>query len=413
MEVLYMNGTVRLHGSFFFPVFCLGLLLIFSAALSGCGDKSDKADLWPAIPVTVMKITPRDVPIDIEFVGTTESSHQVEIRARVEGFLEKKTYEEGGRVRSGQTMFQIDRRPFEAALQQARGALAQQDATLVNAEATLKRVRPLAEKNAVSQKDLDDAISAEKSARAAVFSAQGSVQDAELKLSYTTITSPIDGFAGRAKQQEGSYISVGQASLLTYVAKIDPIWVDFSISENENLRLADQLAKGIFKMPKGSNFEVEVQMADGSVFPHKGRLNFADPSFNSETGTYQVRAEISNPVHSPKVIRPGQFVRVHLLGGIRPNGILIPRTAVSQGAQGFFVWIAGKDGRAEFRAVEVDDWQGNDIFINIGLQTGDLIILDNLLKMSPGAPVTISPAPAAGSAATAGAKPLPAPPAKK
>lgn len=408
-----MNGTDRRLRSFVSPILFLGLTIILSAGLSGCGDQSDKEHSRPAIPVTVMTVTPRDVPLDIEFVGTTESSHQVEIRARVEGFLEKKTYEEGGRVRAGQTMFQIDRRPFEADLQQARGALAQQEAKLVNAEATLKRVRPLAEKNAVSQKDLDDAVSAEKSARAAVFSAQGSVQDAELKLSYTTITSPIDGLAGRAKQQEGSYISIGQASLLTYVAKIDPIWVDFSISENENLRLMDHLAKGLFKMPKGYDFEVEVRMADGSVFPHRGRLNFADPSFNSETGTYEVRAEIPNPINSPKVIRPGQFVRVHLLGGIRPNGILIPRTAVSQGAQGFFVWIAGKDGRAEFRAVAVGDWQGNDIFIDSGLQAGDRIILDNLLKMSPGAPVAISPAPPARSASAAGAKPSPAPPAKK
>jgi membrane fusion protein (multidrug efflux system) len=408
-----MNGTGRPLRLFVSPILFLGLTILLSAALSGCGDKSEKEHARPAIPVTVMTVTPRDVPIDIEFVGTTESSHQVEIRARVEGFLEKKTYEEGGRVRSGQTLFQIDRRPFEASLQQARGALAQQEAKLVNAEATLKRVRPLAEKNAVSQKDLDDAVSAEKSARAAVFSAQGNVQDAELKLSYTTITSPIDGLAGRAKQQEGSYISVGQSSLLTYVAKIDPIWVDFSISENENLKLMDNLAKGLFKMPKGYDFEVEVHMADGSVFPHRGRLNFADPSYNSETGTYEVRAEIPNPIKSSKVIRPGQFVRVHLLGGIRPDGILIPRTAVSQGAQGFFVWIAGKDGRAEFRAVSVGDWQGNDIFIDSGLQAGDRVILDNLLKMSPGAPVAVSPAPAARSAAAAGAKPSPAPPAKK
>ena len=408
-----MDGTGRSHRSFFFLVFCIGWFLIFAAVFSGCGDKSDKEHSRPAIPVTVMTVAPRDVPIDIEFVGTTESSHQVEIRARVEGFLEKKTYEEGGRVRAGQTLFQIDRRPFEADLQQARGALAQQEAKLVNAEATLKRVRPLAEKNAVSQKDLDDAVSAEKSARAAVFAAQGSVQDAELKLSYTTITSPIDGLAGRAKQQEGSYISVGQASLLTYVAKIDPIWVDFSISENENLKLMDHLAKGLFKMPKGSDFEVKVQMADGSIFPHKGRLNFADPSYNSETGTYEVRAEIPNPINSPTVIRPGEFVRVHLLGGIRPNGILIPRTAVNQGAQGFFVWIAGKDGKAEFRAVEVGDWQGNDVFINSGLAAGDRIILDNLLKMSPGAPLKIDTSPVAKGAAPVTDQKSPAPPVKK
>ncbi|HQM46171.1 MAG TPA: efflux RND transporter periplasmic adaptor subunit [Smithellaceae bacterium] len=382
-----MSRKRQFTGSFLVNVMMFSVMVVLAVGMEGCGKKEEGGRPKGPIPVTVMTVTPKDVPIDIEFVGTTESSHQVEIRARVEGFLEKKTYEEGGRVKAGQTMFQIDRRPFEASLQQARGALAQQEAKLINAESTLKRVRPLAERNAASQKDLDDAVSAEKTARAAVFSAQGSVQDAELKLSYTTIVSPVDGLAGRAKKQEGSYISMGQDSLLTYVAKIDPIWVDFSISENENLKLNDQVAKGLFTMPKGSNFEVEVRMADGSIFPQKGRLNFADPSFSSETGTYQVRAEIPNPIHSPKVIRPGQFVRVRLKGGIRPNGILVPRSAVSQGAQGFFVWVAGKDGKAQFRSVQVGDWHENDIFINSGLTAGEQIILDNLLKMSPEAPL--------------------------
>lgn len=405
-----MNCKSRLSRPF--SHICL-VLLIIATGLAGCGEKKDPAHAKGPIPVTVMTVKKQDTPLDIEFVGTTESSHQVEIRARVEGFLERKTYEEGGRVRAGQTMFQIDRRPFEAALQQARGSLAQQEAKLINAEVTLKRIRPLAEKNAVSQKDLDDAISAEKTARAAVFSAQGSVQDAELKLSYTTITSPVDGLAGRAKKQEGSYISIGQDSLLTYVAKIDPIWVDFSISENENLNLNDQVAKGLFTMPKGQAFEVEVHMADGSIFPHKGKLNFADPSFSSETGTYQVRAEIPNPIHSPKVIRPGQFVRVHLLGGIRPNAVLVPRTAVSQGAQGFFVWIAGKDGKAEFRSVQIGDWHGNDVFIDSGLAAGEQVILDNLLKMSPGASIKIEAAGAAKGHAPAGNQKSPAQPVKQ
>jgi membrane fusion protein, multidrug efflux system len=408
-----MNDKSRLPRSLLFQSLVLGLLIILAAGLSGCGEKKDGAHAKGPVPVTVMTVKPQDVPLDIEFVGTTESSHEVEIRSRVEGFLEKRTYEEGGRVRAGQIMFQIDRRPFEASLQQARGSLAQQEAKLINAEATLRRVRPLAEKNAVSQKDLDDAISQEKTARAAVFSAQGSVQDAELKLSYTTITSPVDGLAGRAKRQEGSYISTGQDSLLTYVARIDPIWVNFSISENENLKLNDQIARGLFAMPKGRSFEVEVKMADGSVFPHRGRLNFADPSFSSETGTYQVRAEIPNPSHSPKAIRPGQFVRVHLKGGIRPNGILIPRTAVSQGAQGFFVWIAGKDGKTEFRAVGVGDWHGNDVFIDSGLAAGDRVILDNLLKMSPGAPVKIEEAATARGVAHARDQKSPASPVKK
>ena len=385
-----MNCKSRLSLLFLFQFLFLSILLLMLFILAGCGGKKESEQSGKAVAVTVMTVVPRDIPVEIQFVGTTESSHQVEIRSRVEGFLEKISYEEGGRVKAGQTMFQIDKRPFEAALQQARGVLAQQQAKLVTAEATLKRVRPLAEKNAVSKKDLDDAIGDEKTSRAAVLSAQGSVQDAELKLSYTTIKSPIDGFAGRSKKQEGSYISIGQDSLLTYVAKIDPIWVDFSISENENLKFEDRLAKGKFKMPKDSNFNVEINLADGSIFPYKGRVNYADPSYSSETGTYQVRAEIRNPVDSPKAIRPGQFVRVDLQGGIRPNGILIPRTAVTQGAKGHFVWVVGKDERAQLRVVEVSDWQDDDIFIESGLAEGDRVILDNLIKMSPDVPVRIS-----------------------
>lgn len=385
-----MSRKSRLSRFFLFQFLFLSILLLMLFSLAGCGGKKESEQSGKAVPVTVMTVTLRDIPIEIEFIGTTESSHQVEIRSRVEGFLEKITYEEGGKVKAGQTMFQIDQRPFDASLQQATGALAQQQAKLVTAEATLKRIRPLAEKNAVSKKDLDDAIGDEKTSRAAVLSAQGSVQDARLKLSYATIKSPIDGFAGRSKKQEGSYVSVGQESLLTYVAKIDPIWIDFSISENENLKLEDHIAKGKFKMPKDSNFDVEVNLSDGSTFPYRGRLNFADPSYNSETGTYQVRAEIRNPINSPKALRPGQFVRVHLQGGVRPKGILIPRTAVTQGAKGHFVWLAGKDGKAELRLVQIGDWQGNDVFIDSGLAQGDRVILDNLVKMSQDMPIRIT-----------------------
>ena len=400
-----------------FPSFCflfLFFIIFLPVGFAGCGDKKDGAHSGEAVPVTVMTVTPRDIPIDIEFIGTTESSHEVEIRSRVEGFLEKITYEEGGKVKAGQTMFQIDQRPFEASLQQAMGVLAQQQAKLVTAEATLKRVRPLAEKNAVSKKDLDDAIGDEKTARAAVLSAEGSVQDARLKLSYATIKSPIDGFAGRSKKQEGSYVSTGQESLLTYVAKIDPIWIDFSVSENENLKLEDRTARGTFRMPKDSNFDVEVNLSDGSVFPYKGRLNYADPSYSSETGTYQVRAEIRNPVNSPKALRPGQFVRVHLQGGVRPNGILIPRTAVTQGAKGHFVWLAGSDGKAELRVVEIGDWQENDVFIDSGLAEGDRVILDNLIKMSQDVPVRISDVPVSAGGKVSGVdQELPVSPADK
>ncbi len=383
------------------------LIKLMSAALllltaAGCGsDKTAAVQPRGPVDVTVITVHPQDVPITIPFIGTTESSHQVEIRSRVEGFLEKKSYEEGGYVKAGQVMFQIDRRPFEAALQQARGELAEQEARLSTAAANLNRIRPLAEKNAVSKKDLDDAVGQEQASRAAVLSAQGKIRDAELKLGYTTIKSPINGFAGRAKKQEGSYISAGTDSLLTYVAKLDPIWVTFSVSENENLKLRDEILKGTVKWPPYKEFAVEVILADGTVFPNKGKLNFADPSFSSETGTYQVRAEIANPTKSTDVLRPGQFLKVNLLGAVRPNAILVPRSAVMQGAKGHFVWIASKENLVELRDVSVSDWRGEDIFIAKGLASGDRVILDNLIKLSPGLPVkAVERTPAAKAAGT-------------
>jgi membrane fusion protein (multidrug efflux system) len=377
--------------------------------LAACGGEKKAAPPMGPVEVTVLDITPRDVPQSIQFVGTTESSHQVEIRSRVEGFLEKRSYEEGGRVKAGQVMFQIDRRPFEATLQQARGELAQQEAKLATAVANLNRVRPLAERNAVSKKDLDDAIGQEQSSRAAVLSAQGKVRDAELKLSYTTIQSPIDGYAGKAEKQEGSYISMGSDSLLTYVAKLDPIWVNFSVSENENLRLRDAVKKGILREPPGQNYEVEVLLADGSVFPNRGRLSFADPSYNQQTGTFEVRAVIDNPMNRPAVLRPGEFVRVSLKGATRPDAILVPRRAVMQGARGHFAWVAAEGGKAELRGIVIGEWYGDDVFVHSGLGAGDRLIVDNLIKLSPGVPIRIvEPAAKAGAAGGGAARQAPA-----
>jgi len=392
-------------GSFLTVVLTVSLFSLLVA----CGGEKKAAPSMGPVEVTVLEITPGDVPQSMQFVGTTESSHQVEIRSRVEGFLEKRTYEEGGKVKAGQVMFQIDRRPFEATLQQARGELAQQEAKLATAVANLNRIRPLAEKNAVSKKDLDDAVGQERTSRAAVLSAEGKVRDAELKLSYTTIQSPIDGYEGKAEKQEGSYISMGSDSLLTYVAKLDPIWIVFSVSENENLRLRDAVEKGILREPTGQNYEVEVLLADGSVFPNRGRLNFADPSYSQQTGTFEVRAVIDNPMNRRNVLRPGEFVRVSLKGAIRPDAILVPRRAVMQGAKGHFAWVAGEGGKAELRGVVIGDWYGDEVFVHGGLMAGERLIVDNLIKLSPGVPLKIvEPAAKPGAAAEGGVRQVPA-----
>jgi len=364
----------------------LAIALIASLVVAACDKPPGPPPKGPA-DVTVMTVTPRDTPISFQFVGQTQSSREVEIRARVDGFLEKRLYTEGDLVQVNQPLFQMDRKPFEAALQSAKGQLSQQQAALQVAEETLARVKPLAEQNALSKRDLDDSVGNVDKSRAAVFAAQGQVQTAELNLSYTTISSPLKGLSSSAKLQEGSYVSAAN-SLLTYVAQLDPMWVNFSVSENEQLRYRDSVQKDLLRLPRDNNFEVEVILADGTVYPNKGRISFADPSFSKETGTFLVRAVLANPKGQ---LKPGQFVKVLVQGALRPNGILVPQRAVQQGAKSHFVWVVGKDGKAEQRVVDVGAWNGDDWFINQGLRGGDQIVVDGAIRVAAGAPLKISP----------------------
>ena len=377
------NGSRRAG---FLPARFVTLLLCVAAQMTGCSKEAPPPAVQPAADVTVMTITPSDVPAVFEFPGQTQSSREVEIRARVDGFLERRVYTEGALVKAGQTLFLMDRKPFEATLQQARGALAQQQAKLKVAEANLARVKPLADQNAVSKKDLDDAIGNEQSARAAVISAEGSVREAEINLSYTTITSPLAGLASFAKIQDGAYVSATN-NLLTTVAQLNPMWVNFSISENEHLRFRESVSKGQLRPPPGKEMEIQVVLGDGSVFENRGRISFADPSFSKETGTFLVRATFSNP---RGILRPGQFVRVQVLGITRPDAIIVPQRAVHQGAKSHYVWVVGKDGKAEQRAVGAGEWSGDDWIINMGLRAGEQVVVDGGIRVAPGVPLKIS-----------------------
>ena len=362
--------------------------LFASGALTACHDKP-VAPGPPAVQeVAVVRVESRDVPAVAEYVGQTESSRQVEIRARVSGFLDKRVYVEGGMVEAGAVLFQMDRKPFETQLAAAEAELSQHRARLDTSRANLKRIRPLAQQDAVSQKDLDDATGQEQANAANVEASLARRENARLDLSYTTITSPVTGLASFAKLQEGSYVSPGN-NLLTYVAAVDPIWVDFSVSENQMLAARRQAAEGRLRLPAGERYEVEVVLADGSVYPRRGRITFADAAFSKETGTFLVRATLPNP---GGVLRPGQFVRVRLHGATRPNAILVPQRAVLQGARGHFVWVVDKEGKARIRDVEVGPWQGDDWVVLSGLAVGDAVAVDGLLRLGPGAPVKTVPA---------------------
>jgi membrane fusion protein (multidrug efflux system) len=371
-------------------------VLVFAALTlcAGC-HKPAAPPKAGAAEVTVMKVEPHDTPVDFEFTAQTQSSREVEIRARVDGFLDKRVYTEGQLVHVGQTLFLMDPKPFEAALQTAKGQLAQQQARLYVTKANLARVIPLAAQNALSKKDLDDATGNEKSAEAAVIAAQGQVQTAELNLSYTTIKSPLNGLSSFARQQDGSYVTAGPGGLLTYVYQLDPMWVNFSISENELLSYREQLKNGHLLFPPDNDFEVTVVLADGSVFPDRGHINFTNPAFSTETGTFLVRASFANPKGS---LRPGQFVRARVSGATRPNAILVPQRAVLQGSKSHFVWVVDNDSKAHQRVVEVGEWHGDDWFITQGLKPGERIVVDGAIRVAADTPLKIVAAPTPGAA---------------
>jgi membrane fusion protein (multidrug efflux system) len=352
----------------------------------GCKKQESRVATSQTIEVTAVKVEPRDVPITFEWLAQTESSRQVEIRARVAGILEKRVYKEGAVIQEGQVMFEMERKPFETKLDAAKADLGVQEARVANARQNLERVQDLSKKNAVSRQALDEAINAEREAAAAVLAVKAKVAEAELNLSYTTIRAPITGLSSFATKHDGSYIGQGENSMLTYVAAIDPIWVKFSASENHWLRLQEEVKAGRLVVPPDDAFDVEVVLADGRIHPQKGRLTFTDLAFSRDTGTYQVRAEVPNPQDD---LSPGQFVHARLLGAVRPKAILLPKRAVLQGAKGSFVWVVGPQSKAEFRPIELGDWYGDEWFVNEGLHSGDTVVVDGGIKVQPGATLKV------------------------
>ena len=341
------------------------------------------------VEVTVETVAPKDVPVEFEYVGQTQSSRQVQIVARVAGFLDKRTYTEGSPIKAGQLMFVQDPKPFQASLDAANAALAQQQARLQTARNNLNRVRPLVALNALSKKDLDDATGTEQAAQAAVDAARADVDQAKLNLGYTRISSPVTGLSSFAKVHDGAYVG-SQNNLLTYVEQVDPIYVNFSVSENDLLKVRADSAAGRLRLPAREDYEVQLVLADGSVFPGKGRITFANADFNQKTGTYLLRATLPN---TKAELRPGQFVRVRVSGAVRPNAILVPQEAVLQGAKGHFVVVVDKENKAEIRPVEVGSWHGDAWFVDRGLRAGDVVVVDGMVRLAPGVPVKASTVP--------------------
>jgi membrane fusion protein (multidrug efflux system) len=381
----------------------LGLLPVLTAC--------DKPAPPPPPPAEVSAVTlaPQTVPLSVPFVAQVESSHQVEILARVNGFLDKILYKEGEMVKAGQVMFQIDPKPFQAQVAAARGEVENRQAQLWTAKANYDRVKPLAALDAISKSDLDNAIGEVQSAEAALYSAKANLDKAQLDLGYTTIHAPVSGVAGEAFLREGTYLSAGASGRLSYVAQIDPIWVTFSVSQNQMTQRQQEVATGQLIRPVDLQYQVELELSDGNRYPYVGKLNFISPTFSQETGTFLVRAELPN---TNGVLRPGMFVKANVKGDTRPNALVVPQKAVQQTDNGHVVYLATADGKAEIRPVIVGEWVGNDWVIKQGLKAGEKVIVDGFQRLKPGAPVkAVAAAPAVAPAAPAPA-PAPAAPAK-
>lgn len=351
----------------------LGLALV--ALLAGCKDDKKSAPKKEPVSVTYVETKAEDVPVTFDFVAQTQSSQQVQIYARINGFLDSQDYADGALVKAGQVLFRLDQKPQIAELEEAEAALQRDIAAREVARANLARVKPLAKLNALSQKDLDDAQGRFDMASATVDGAQATVDRAKLNLSYTIIPSPIDGFAAAANQMVGTYISQANANL-TSVSLVTPMWVNFSLSENQLLDLRNQRSAGTLDWPPADDIAVDLILPDGKTFPHQAKVTFTAPSYNPQTGTFQIRGTFDNP---DAQLKPSQFVTARVKGFSRPDAILVPQRAVHQGETGHFVWVIDKDNMAEFRPVEPGDWHGDDWFITRGLKPGEKVIVDGLV----------------------------------
>ena len=376
---MFSSDSLRLLG---FGGACLALLLA-----AGCGKEKAQAPPPPTVEVT--EVVQKDVPIYTEWVGTADGLVNATIRAQVTGYLMKQNYVEGDFVRAGQVLFEIDPRTFQAAVDGAKGALAQAEARWATAKANLDRVRPLAEKNAVSKKDLDDNIGAELSGQAAVTSAKAQLEEAQLNLGFTRITSPVAGIAGIAKAQIGNLVGPGQVQELTAVSTVNPIKVYFSVSEQEYM----DFRKGTGKGTKSSQEEaraipLELILAGGSVYPHTGRLSLADRQVDVRTGTLRLGALFPNPGN---LLRPGQYALIRATMSTKKGALLVPQRAVTEMQGKFLVAVVGADNVVDVRTVTPAERIGSLWIIDKGLNPGETIVAEGVQKVKSGVRVQATP----------------------
>jgi RND family efflux transporter MFP subunit len=343
---------------------------LLGAVSAGCKRRVASASAPPAPTVEVAPVVQKDVPVEGEWVGTLEGYVNAQIQPHVSGYLIRQDYQEGGFVRQGQVLFEIDARPFQAALDQAKGQLAQAQAQLANAELNVKRDVPEAEAHAIPQSQLDNDTQAQLGAKAGVEAAQAAVEQASLNLGYAKVLSLIDGIAGINTVQVGNL--VGPSTVLTAVSQVSPIKVYFPISEQEYLRMADGGTPGTVDwLTHASRIPLQLILADGATYLFPGRIVFADRQVNTQTGTIQIVGEFPNPKN---LLRPGQYARIRALTGYLPKASLVPQAAVNQQQGTYQITVVGADNHAQLRTVEVGPRVGTLWVITSGLEPGERVV---------------------------------------
>lgn len=360
--------------------------LLASLALAAC-SAAEEAPAPAAVPVQAVTIAARSVPYVIELPGRVEAFRTAEVRARVTGIVQARSFREGSDVAAGQPLFRIDPREMQASYSQTAAALQQARATATNARAVVRRYEPLVGENAISRQEYDAALAAARAADANVAQLQQQLRGASLQLGYTTVRAPIAGRAGRAEVTEGALVSQGEGTLLTRIEQISRVYVSFAQSASEVMALRRAVAAGEIKTADGGGMPVSLTFSDGTDYPGTGTIDFQGLSVDAETGTIGLRAIFDNP---QRLLLPGEFVRARIVAGNRADGIAVPQRAVSLSEDSASVFVIAKDGKAQIRPIELGEMFDGFWIVKRGLSVGDVVITSNLQKLRPGAPVQIA-----------------------
>ena len=363
------------------------LVLAAIAWLPGCKQEAGSAPVQQVPQVEVVTVTTQTIPDEPEFIGQAEASRPVEIRSQVTGLLKAVLYSEGRDIKKGDRLYQIDPVPFQAAAASAKAKIAEAEARVVQARQDLARVKPLLAEQAVSQKDVDDAVAGDLTSKALLQGAKAELIKAQFDLDNTLITAPIDGLIERSRYYEGRLVSA-QTDLLTVVHRVDPMYVVVSVPETFILKRRRDIESKKITHPGVYQLRGQLTLMDGTAYPHEGVLDLLEPGLRTETSSRQTRITFPNP---QRTLLPGQFVKVRFTGDTKTDAILIPQRAVLQGPQGPFVYVVNQDEKIDIRDVAASDWKGDQWLIDRGLNQGDRVVVNGLMKIGPGAPVKAVP----------------------